>query len=491
MALLNHFLKAFPALLPWVLKAAGPLRHAWWRWRLTPPTAPDPVTPDMVPQSLQGYTDQLFYLPGQMVQFHLRALQPGNQLLLQHRTSAHSWHLIAEHSFDKIQQSDTLDEAQQGCHWTVGWSFELPVTLPQGYYRALLLNAELDLSSEIHFLVGTAAPSGKVAVLAPVTTWQAYNAYGGQSLYRNAFAPEQVTLVSTLRPNTALTYARTNSHQHDLRIETNIYHWFDERYRADLLPDYWLEAHPEQLASYQVLVLAYHAEYFSEAMYQTLQKLVWQQGKSLLSLGGNQVYWQVRWYQNFTQLECPKNGTFFQNSPKRGGLWRHSSLPESQLLGAQFTEAGMGTYAPYQVLAPDHWLFENCQVQAGQFFGEKGLDGLPLSGDETDTSTWSSPQNTIVLARGVNKAQASQETDIYEAADKNWNGAGGGEITFTPFSEQHAVLATGSIQSGAGLGIDKVFTQIIENFMQRYLHSATGNTSAAKTARAPVSGLTK
>ncbi|AMM50241.1 hypothetical protein TH61_02305 [Rufibacter sp. DG15C] len=455
--------------------------------RLTKPTAPDPVTPDMVPQPLEGYAHQLFYTPGQTIQFHLKALQPGNRLLLQCRTAAETWELVTEYSFGEIVQPETLEEAQQGCHWIVVWEYALPHDQPQGYYRALLVNEALNLSSDIHFIVGSAQPTSQVAVLAPVTTWLAYNAYGGQSLYRNAVAPANVSLVSALRPNTALTYSRSNSHQHDLRIESHIFYWFAEHYQADLLPDYWLEAHPEKLASYQVLVLAYHAEYFSEAMYLTLQKLVWQKGKSLLSLGGNQVYWQVRWHQNFTQVECPKNGSFFQNSPKRGGLWRHTSTPESKLLGGNFTEAGMGTYAPYQVIEASHWLFENCEVKNGDVFGQAGIDGLPICGDETDKTTWSSPENTVVLARGLNKTIATSDVEVYKQEDNAWDGTGGGEITITELSKQHAVLATGSIQSGSGLGVDKVFTQMIGNFMRRYVHSAIDDTTSGTSAKARVS----
>ncbi|WP_345169136.1 N,N-dimethylformamidase beta subunit family domain-containing protein [Nibribacter koreensis] len=441
----------------------------------------------MVPQPLEGYAHQLFYTPGQTVLFHLKALQHGNRLVLQRRTATETWELVTEHSFGEIVKPETLEDAQQGCHWSVGWEYALPHNQPQGYYRALLVNEAFNLSSETHFIVGSAQPISKVAVLAPVTTWQAYNAYGGHSLYRNAVAAESVSFVSTLRPNTALTYHRSSSHQHDLRLESHIYHWFAEHYQADLLPDYWLEKHPERMDSYQVLVLSYHAEYFSEAMFQTLQNLVLQQNKSLLSLGGNQVYWQVRWHQNFTQVECPKNGSFFQNSPKRGGLWRHTSTPESLLLGAHFTEAGINTYAPYQVIEASHWLFENYEVKNGDIFGQAGIDGLPICGDETDKTTWSSPENTVVLARGLNKATATSDVEVYKQEDNAWDSTGGGEMTITELSKQHAVLATGSIQSGSGLSVDKVFTQMIGNFMRRYVHSAIDDTTSGTSAKARVS----
>ncbi len=439
----------------------------------------------MVPQPLEGYSDKFFYRPGETVSFHLKADLPQNTLRLQHCGANNGWHELTERFFDQLPQKEAVQEAQEGCHWSIGWQFTLPLTAAPGYYRALLTNPTLKGSSEIHFLVGVSAPASKVAVLAPVTTWLAYNAYGGQSFYRNALGEGYAPLVSSLRPNTALSYSGTHPLQHNLRIEANIYHWFSRHHQADLYPDYFLEAHPDLLATYQVLVLAYHAEYFSEKMYTALRNLVFQQHKPLLALGGNQVYWQVRWHQNFTQLECRKNASFFQNEAKRGGLWRHTPHPEAQLMGAHFTEPGMGTYAPYQVLQPAHWLFEGTHVKKGDRFGEKGLDNVPICGDETDKTTWSTPAHTLVLAKGLNKTSAGAET-VHKEKDAAWDGTGGGEITFTALSAAHAVLNTGSIQSGSGLGTDQVFTQLIQNFMRRYLRTSTGGTTAAGTATAPV-----
>ncbi|MBA9075501.1 N,N-dimethylformamidase beta subunit family domain-containing protein [Rufibacter quisquiliarum] len=461
-----------------LLGVVGKLRLLRWRLFFKPAPVQDTVTPDMVPQPLEGYTDRLCYAPGQTVTFHLKALQENNLLLLQYRTPQANWQTLHEHSFDLLLQQETLEEAQHGCNWTPSWTFTLPAQTPQGYYRAFLNNRLGGLASEIHFLVSSPSPSSEVAVLAPVSTWQAYNAYAGQSLYRNAVAAEAVPYVSTLRPNTALTYHRTTSHQHDLQIESHLYHWFAEKYQADLLPDYFLEAHPQRFQSYKVIVLAYHAEYFTQKMYHTLKDLVQRKKISLIALGGNQLYWQVRWHNSFTQLECRKDGAFFEHEPERGCLWRHTSAPEATLLGAQFSEAGMNSYAPYQVLTPEHWLFSGSHVTRGQLFGEKGLDGLPICGDETDKTTWCSPANTVVLAKGLNKAATSQERAVYQPGNKEWNGEGGGEITVTELSPQHAVLNSGSIQSGAGVGVDAVFTQVITNFMHRYARTSSGGTTS-------------
>lgn len=48
------------------------------------------------------------------------------------------------------------------------------------------------------------------------------------------------------------------------------------------------------------------------------------------------------------------------------------------------------------------------------------------------------------------------------------DGSGGGDMTILYLSNGAAVLNTASIQSGAGLGMDAVFTGIIKNFVKRH-----------------------
>ena len=484
----NTWLRHFPPLQKAWLQVAGTISFLRHKRRVPHlhPTAPDTVTPDMEPQPLEGYANAAHFRPGQTVTFFLKALQPHNHLQVQHLSEDNTWLTLAEHFFGQISQVESFEEAQHGCNWQPNWAYTLLTEAAQGYYRALLSTpAAAGATAEIHFLVGQVSAGAEVVVLAPATTWLAYNAYGGQSLYRNALSTEPVSFVSALRPNTALTYQLTHSMQHNLQIEAHIFRWMHRQANADLLPDYYLEAHPMLLAQYKVVVLAYHAEYFSEKMYQTLRHLVGQQQKSLLAVGGNQAYWQVKWHQNFTQLECRKNTSFFQNTREPGRLFRHTPFPEAALFGVQYSETGMGTYAPYQVVAPDHWLYKRLAVKRGQLFGEKGIDGLPICGDETDKAGWASPKNTVVLARGLNKTTASADMDLYDPADPRWDGSGGGEIAFTELSGQHGVLATGSIQSGAGLGVDLILTGLVQNFMQKYVGSASRGTTAAETEAAP------
>lgn len=286
----------------------------------------------------------------------------------------------------------------------------------------------------------------KVAILAPVTTWHAYNTFGGKSFYKNGIDSFAVHFISTQRPINSV-YFDSVFLGHDMFILKNIFDWFDEKYGANIYPDYYLEAFPKLFEKHQTIVLAQHCEYFSPSMYKNLKQLT--SDKNLLALGGNQVYWKVFWHENFTKLEVRKDGTFFENTHFPGGLWRNNYFSEATLLGGAYTDVGYATYSPYKIIENKHWVFDGLNVKKGEFFGAKGIDGRGLSGDEMDKSMAGTPPDAQILAKGENPNN------------------GGGEIILIERNKV-ATLSCGSIACGSGLGVDTVFSKMIENFMDKY-----------------------
>lgn len=292
------------------------------------------------------------------------------------------------------------------------------------------------------------AEEAEVAIIAPLSTWHAYNTYGGKSLYRNAIDSSAVNYISTLRPINSI-YFDTTFLRHDIYIFKNIYDWFSKQYKTSIYPDYYLESNPDKFKNCRSLVLAQHCEYFSSKMYSNLKEML--KTKNLLALGGNQVYWKIKWHNDFTLMECRKDQSFFNNSLIPGGLWRDSYFSESNLLGAAYTDAGYTTYAPYKITNPSHFLFEGIKVENGDVFGKKGIDSRALSGDELDKINSSSPESVQLIAKGTNP-----------------NGNGAEMVYFKNDNDQNASFSCGSIACGSGLGIDSVFTKIIENFMNKH-----------------------
>ncbi len=398
-----------------------------------------------------GYTDKMFYYENEKVKFYLSS-EKKIKIRICIAVSAYEDEEIESFNVDSKQQNNQADP-KTGCNWEL--SFELSLAgYKQGYYKVFLNNEFI-----ITFIVAKQVKKADVLVIAPVSTWVAYNHFGGQSVYDNYKENKTVHFVSAQRPNLALTYNPIDN-IHDMPVEINIYKWFESHCNTAIIPDYMLET---AVPDCKIAVLSYHCEYVSKKMYDALRKTK----ISLISLGGNQVFWKIKWSDNYQTLEVRKDVTFFENSLKIGGGWRHSFQPEDRLLGVRYTEAGIGTFSPYKVTNPTHFLYNGLEARKGELFGEKGINELGICGDETDVATLISNVQVEVIAEGLNPKDGELYQN-YNGDNKVWDGKGGGQITYKE-ENGRGVLSTGAIQSGSGLGTDKVFTQIISNFIARYL----------------------
>jgi hypothetical protein len=250
--------------------------------------------------------------------------------------------------------------------------------------------------------------------------------------------------VSLYKANTVIYYTPIYG-KHDLIMLQNIFNYFDNKYNTLIIPDYYLEQNLACFKNAKTIVLAYHCEYFSNLMYENLINLV--KNRNLISLGANQIYWRSKWYNNYTTMECRKDKTFFKSNDFIGGLWTMNKHSEAEVLGGSY--CGMVQPAPYQVLIPNHFLFKNSNVKKGTIFGKKGIDGNAICGDETDKTNSFTPKNAVIVARGTN--------------DNNQ----GGEIIYFN-RNKFGTLNTGAITSGSGLNTDKIFTNILDNFMKKH-----------------------
>lgn len=411
-----------------------------------------------------AYCDGMFYILGQQVKLFLSGKQENVEVVIEKAIGPYEFEQVETFNLTIAPQDTSEDPAELGCGWNVSMKFELGAQYSQGYYR-VLVSSKLNSIHPVTFIVGDPKFDAEVIVLAPVTTWTAYNEWGGKSVYRNYIENKDVYKVHTQRPNNALTF-HSEQNTHDIPIEINVFRWFEKNFSTKLLPDYYLESHPEVFEKAKVVVLSYHAEYFSSEMYKNLRSIIAHK-KSLIALGANQIYWKVRWNDDFTSLSCRKNMTFYSKPTEMGGRWAYSTIPEGAFLGSRFSNSGMSTYAPYQVTDPGHWLFNGQKVREGQLFGTKGINELPICGDETDKRSMFA-ENTKVIAKGLNPSQCMAEYDKYDGSSR-WDGKGGGELTLAMKSDEHAILNTGAIQSGSGLGNDRIFTQVIRNFVERFL----------------------
>lgn len=375
---------------------------------------------------LSGYTEKIVYTQGENISVQLQNAT--------HLKSIQILKPIDNYKFEKVTSINITDKNL--------FSFETDNLQPGTY--SVQLKDETSIFN-IPIIINNKKIS-KLIVLAPTTTWHAYNYYNGKCFYVNTKDDSCVYHLSTQRPLVSCLFDSLLV-GHDLFIFNNIYKFFLENYGCNVYPDYYLEAHPELFKNATTIVFAQHCEYFSAKMFDMLADF--SSSKNIISLGGNQAYYKVQFSNNYQTVECRKDGTFLDKTMVPAGNWRTNSSNEAKYFGNAYTDAGYETYCSYKVKNASHWIYKNCAVKNEDEFGKYGIDNRGLSGDEMDKLNNNSPKNSILLAKGTNPDN------------------GGGEIVIIE-NKNNAVLSFGSIACGSGLYKDKVFTQMIMNFMSKY-----------------------
>ena len=332
-------------------------------------------------------------------------------------------------------------------------------------------------------VVGPAKPGSRIAVLACTNTWNAYNPFGGRSNYFQASRMADQPIVNSRqdlarynlpdygewklghydplsfdRPNPANFVPENEVVTNPIEgrmacamapAEWRTLGWMErEGFDYDLYGDYQLHTGELPLEAYGILLLNVHPEYWSVRMYERVKDWVYRKGGRLAYLGGNGINGPVEFLDG-TTMRCIND--WRDATESRFHSYKES---EANLLGVVFTEAGAMTVAPYRVVKPDHWIFEETGLREGATFGHKTQHeryGDGASGHETDKISPASPAGTILLAKGLNP------------------GNGGAEMTYYELPGGGAVFAAGSITFPTALFLDEPCSRITRNVLERFL----------------------
>jgi hypothetical protein len=411
---------------------------------------------------LEGYTDKISYLPGEIVKLYAHTLSSKLEVELIHHLSKDTVIRTIKKVCAKKQNYNTCS-FKDGCNWSPSLYLQLSDDLPSGFY-SLKLSSDKQ-SFYVSFVIRpTPTSTNKILVLASTNTWQAYNSWGGASFYRfnneNPCGLKFAAFVSFHRPNYVATPVTANA-AHLLNAELYVTRWLEQhQYNYDVISDDELDNDSTLLQRYKVLIINSHAEYWTAAMYNHVENYVNHKG-NLMYLCGNGMYWKVT--KAGDVMECRKYKDLHSQTGEVGGIWRELGRPESALLGVQYDRKGIQTYAPYEVLTPSHWIFNATGVNTGQLFGQTSLTGeaksTGASGHETDRITSFSPTNTIVLAHGTNPS-VPDSTDF---------GVGGADMIFYEHPAGGGVFAVGSISFGGSLPVDSICSKITQNVLENFL----------------------
>lgn len=268
--------------------------------------------------------------------------------------------------------------------------------------RAIVRGERLDddrRGAPVRRAPGGGEPAARIAVLVPFITAQAYNAWGGASLYPSRYG-QRSTRVSMLRPSDP-------DSPGSVRIQglPHVLEWMQrEGFELRCVADVDLHANAEALHGVDVLVLLGHHEYWTRAMRQRVARFVGNGGR-LFVLGGNTCYWQIR-FETPTTILCAKDARedAWLRDPPPGGArdvttqwaWPPVLEPENATFGAAWRHASWATsldagwapsgypfggvvgryplddgYGGYRVAAPTHWAFAGLDARALEHFGDE------------------------------------------------------------------------------------------------------------------------
>ena len=269
-----------------------------------------------------------------------------------------------------ISPSASLPQSQPACltssttgiadcgNWAVSASWTVPTTAVSGVYIARP-TASNGAASHIPFVVRNDASTAAILFRTNDTTWQAYNDYGGNSLYYGTgpASDGRAYKVSFNRPyNTrgqASGYGTSNflfyAEYPMIRfLESNGY---DVSYMSELDP----ERQPSLLTRHQTIVTAGHDEYWSAGQRAAFESAR-DAGVNLALFTGNDMFWKVRFENSIDgsntpmrTLVCYKETKSEQaidpaDPPTWTGTWRDPTVsppadggrPENQVIGQIF-----------------------------------------------------------------------------------------------------------------------------------------------------------
>jgi hypothetical protein len=223
--------------------------------------------------------------------------------------------------------------------WPVTDTLQVAADAVSGYYLVeFVLTSGPQAGRAALTYVIVRAPAGRQAtalVQVPVNTWQAYNDWGGKSLYDNlSTGGRRANRVSFERP---YDWAPSPGGQ-PLEWEYPLVRWLersglDVSYQTDVDTD----ADPGSLLRHRLVITAGHGEYWSKTMRDGFQAAR-DSGGNLAFMGANTGYWQIRYEDGGQTIVAYKSRYDPEPDPAlKTTMFRDLEPPryECELLGIQ------------------------------------------------------------------------------------------------------------------------------------------------------------
>jgi hypothetical protein len=245
-------------------------------------------------------------------------------------------------------------------NWSVSASWAVPSTAVSGVYIAHLVNnSNANIESHITFVVRDDSSHSDILVMTDDETWQAYNTYGGNSLYQCDVACPPGN-PSTYKAAFAVSYNRPFHTAEDdsgrswlfSGAEDSMIRFLERNgYDVSYVSGVDVANNPSVLQNHKILLTDGHDEYWSGSQRQNVEAAR-DAGMNMAFFTGNEVFWKTRFApsqagtttDNRTLISYKDTHFTSQQDPVTWtGTWRDSrfttpdvNTPENALTGQSF-----------------------------------------------------------------------------------------------------------------------------------------------------------
>ena len=443
------------------------------------------------PLYVEGYSGQVSYAPGDELTLHVSTSASTFAVEIL-RLGAKAESVWTSTSVAGREHPVPEDASSHGCRWPAAVTLRIPAEWRSGYYQVTLRARDgggrfvqrntRTAEGSCYFVLRAGEPgrASKVLLQLSTHTYNAYNNWGGFSLY--AFQGRdgnQGHRVSYERPPSSLFG----------NWERPFVEWAERNgFTFDYAANGDLEFHPEILKAYRLVLSVGHDEYWSAPMRDNLEKYI-AEGGNVAFFSGNTCCWQVRAEDDGQALTCWKQNYHWdpvygarESYATLSSLWSHHLVkrPETLLTGVGFLWGGyhrshgqlMDGSGAYTVHRPEHWLFAGTGLKRDDAFGGKDTivgyecDGCELEwkdGLPAPTHRDGAPDTFEVLAT----APAQWHPDDCQWYDQ-WENGRKGHAVLGLYTRGGAVFTCGSTDWAHGLrGGDSVVDRITRNILER------------------------
>ena len=326
--------------------------------------------------SIQGFATQISVNRGSTVSFKVNTSATG------YRFDIYRMGYYGGNGARKVASSvvptATLPQTQGSClndtttglidcgNWAVSGSWAVPANAASGIYFAKLIRTDTGGASHIVFVVRDDAGTSNLVFQTSDTTWQAYNNYGGNSLY-TGLPVGRAYKVSYNRPFN--TRAVDGGQDWVFNAEYPMVRWLEANgYDVSYASGVDTDRSGSLLLNHKTFLSVGHDEYWSGGQRASVEAAR-NAGVNLAFFSGNEIFWKTRWENSIDGSATPYRTlvTYKETSANAKidptatwtGTWRDPRFsppadggrPENALSGTIFMNNDTGT--PYAITVPE------------------------------------------------------------------------------------------------------------------------------------------